>query len=53
MPGGMADRGGNRDALTAHGDVVAELIQVIERISVIVIGWHCRFADGAAECLQS
>ena len=41
------------DIALCHGDVVAELLKVIERkqISVIVVGWHGRFLTGRARVL--
>jgi nucleotide-binding universal stress UspA family protein len=41
------------DIALCHGDVVTELLKVIEhkQISVIVVGWHGRFLSGRARVL--
>jgi nucleotide-binding universal stress UspA family protein len=41
------------DLALCHGDVVTELLKLIERkrISVIVVGWHGRFLTGRARVL--
>lgn len=43
-----------KDVALCHGDVAAELLQLIERkhISLLVVGWHGRFMSGHARILK-